>query len=64
MANLTEILNTLDPVSLKEINAVELLDRKDTKFFFAAQLLPQILDKLTPYYRILEVNQNRQIGYQ
>lgn len=45
------------------MNAVELLNRKDTKFFFASGQLPQILKGLQTNYRILEVNTKRQIGY-
>ena len=42
---------------------VKLLDRQDTKFVFNQIHLPLILDKIKPFYRILEINNERVFTY-
>lgn len=63
----TEIMNCLnlfDPISLKEMDSVKLLDRIDTKFVFHAELLPKILEEASVYYRMLEVKGTRMSQYE
>ena len=50
------LLNDFRTISLDELDKVKLLDRKDTKFVFNQNQLPSILEKIKPYYRILEIN--------
>ena len=57
------LLNDLQKVSLDELDTVSLLDRKDTKFVFNQIDLPHILEKLKPFYRILEINNDRVYTY-
>jgi len=57
------ILNQFQPIALPEMNAVELLDRKDTKFLFDVHSLYDILSDLREHYCVLEVNGVRLIGY-
>jgi len=56
MSSLNSILNTFDPITLKEMEAVTLLDRTDTKFTFKAEKLPEILNELKDHYKVLDVN--------
>lgn len=63
MIDFANILNRLHPISLQGMNAVELLNRKDTKFLFNINELPGILDDLANDYYILEVNNQRLISY-
>ena len=49
------VLDDLQTISLDELDKVKLLDRKDTKFVFNQNQLPSILEKIKPYYRILEI---------
>lgn len=64
MTNLTEVLNTMTPISLKEMDRVKLLNRTDTKFIFKANLLPSILEDITPFYSILNIDNKRTNSYQ
>lgn len=64
MSTLTEILASFNSVSLDEMDDVKLLDRLDTKFLFPIDQLPQILNNLQPFYRILEVEGNRSSQYE
>ena len=57
------LLNDLQTISLDELDKVELLDRKDTKFVFNQNQLPSILEKIKPYYRILEINNSPIFNY-
>ena len=57
------LLNDFQAVSLKELDKVKLLDRQDTKFVFNQIQLPLILEKIKPFYRILEINNDRVFTY-
>jgi|Marorgknorr_s2lv_3_1036020.scaffolds.fasta_scaffold18760_2 hypothetical protein len=57
------LLNDFQAVSLKELDTVRLLDRKDTKFVFNQIHLPLILEKVKPFYKILEINNDRVFTY-
>ena len=57
------LLNDIRTVSLDELDKVRLLDRKDTKFVFNQVHLPFILEKVKPFYRILEINNDRVFTY-
>ena len=57
------LLNDLQTVSLEELDNVKLLDRQDTKFVFNQIHLPLILDKIKPFYKILEINNDRVFTY-
>jgi hypothetical protein len=62
-----EVNNAIDafvPINLKEMDAVALLDRTDTKYLFHISKLPQLLLGLQPLYRMLEVNGIRQNRYE
>ena len=61
---LDAILKDFDPISLQEMENVKLLDRVDTKFTFRIDQLADILEKIVPHYRILDVNGVRANQYQ
>ncbi|PCI93448.1 MAG: transporter [Flavobacteriales bacterium] len=63
MDQLHNILQALDPISLKEMDRVKLQNRTDTKFVFNADLLPTILDEIKEYYSILEIKEKRTNSY-
>lgn len=56
MDGLNDILNTFEPITLDEMESVNLLDRTDTKFTFVASQLVPFLKELTQDYRVLEIN--------
>jgi hypothetical protein len=60
---LNDILQRFDPISLKEMDRVKLLNRTDTKFVFKRSDLPEILEKVCPHYSILEIENLRQNKY-
>ena len=51
-------------ISLKDLDKVRLLNRKDTKFVFSQANLLLFLDKLKPFYQILEINGLRTFSYE
>ena len=56
-------LSEFDSISLKDLDKVQLLNRKDTKFVFSQNKLLQLLDRLKPLYRILEIEGKRTFVY-
>ncbi len=56
MEKLQQIVNSFEPITLGEMDGVKLQDRTDTKFVFNIALLDEILEKLKPNYRMLDVN--------
>ena len=56
-------LSDFNSISLKDLDKVQLLNRKDTKFVFTQNSLAQLLDKLKSFYRILEIDGVRTFKY-
>ena len=56
-------LSEFNSISLKDLDKVQLLNRKDTKFVFSQNKLLQLLDRLKPFYRILEIEGKRIFVY-
>ena len=52
-------LSDFNSISLEDLDRVQLLNRKDTKFVFSQSKLLQLLDRLKPFYRILEIEGKR-----
>ena len=57
------LLNGLQTLSLDELDKVKLLDRQDTKFVFNQDQLPVILEKIRPFYKILEISNDLIFNY-
>ncbi len=51
------------PISLKEIAAVSLMKRTDTKFVIPMQKLAQVLESIGKYYKVLQIDDNRIMQY-
>lgn len=64
MQQLIEILNAFQPISLAEMDGVQLMNRTDTKFMFNNATLLEILPALVNQYRVLEVEHVRLNRYQ
>jgi hypothetical protein len=56
-------LSEYNSISLKDLDKVQLLNRKDTKFVFSQNKLLQLLDRLKPFYWILEIEGKRTFIY-
>ena len=54
--NIQEMASMFQPISLSELDSVQLQSRIDSKFYFRIEKLGEILKQLLPYYRLLEVN--------
>src|SRR5512135_2418123 len=63
MPILHEVIARYAPISLAEMERVELLDRMDTKYVFGSADLPALLEALLAEYRILEVDGKRGTDY-
>ncbi len=64
MEKLNAILAEFSSISLKEMENVKLMDRKDTKYVFKFQQLPEYLEQLKNDYSILVVETNRVSRYE
>ncbi len=53
---LAAVLKTFTPITLAEMEGVELMDRTDTKYIFNISQLPGVLENLSQYYKLLNVN--------
>ena len=62
--SLQNLLKDHQTLSLADLEKVKLLDRQDTKFVFNQVQLPLILDKIKPFYRILEINNDLLFTYE
>lgn len=64
MQNLENILSRFQPITLAEMDSVQLMNRTDTKFMLSVNDLEEILATLPHSYRVLEVNGIRQNRYE
>ena len=55
--------NDFQTLSIDELDKVKLLDRQDTKFVFNQDQLPVILEKIRPFYKILEISNDLVFNY-
>ena len=58
-----EHINEFLPTSLKEMDGVKLLSRCDTKFAFSVSVLKDLINRLTPFYNVLEIDGKRKHDY-
>ena len=56
-------LSLFQPITLKEMDGVSLMNRTDTKFVFEANLLPKILEEASTFYKSLEISNRRYADY-
>lgn len=64
MENLLNILATLEPITLAEMEGVALMNRTDTKFVFRFEKLGHFLQEISGDYRILDINGIRASRYE
>jgi len=64
MQNITDILNTYDPITLKEMESEMLMRRFDYKFKFHIRQLPFFLESVLSDYRVLAVDKIRLHKYE
>ncbi len=59
-----DLVHSMRPISLDEMDAIKLLNRNDTKYTIHERQLPEILKKLSPHYKALVVDNHRLILYE
>ena len=63
MVSIDQQITLFEPITLKEMDSVKLMNRKDTKFIFNEKMLPALLKDLTKNYKILEISKKRESQY-
>lgn len=58
-----QLLENFSPISLDEMDSVRLMNRVDRKYALHQSQLPFLLRRLTPFYRILEIDGQRFFRY-
>ena len=56
MSHFKDLIKDFEPITLDEMDEVKLMSRTDTKFAFSSSKLPQLLSRMLPFYRILNIN--------
>jgi hypothetical protein len=59
-----DILSSLEPISLSEMDGVSLMNRTDTKFVFRLDQLGGFLSEISKDYRVLDINGIRASKYE
>jgi len=63
LKDINKIVSDFESITLQNMDSVSLMNRVDFKYTFSNHLLPQVLKKALPYYKILEIEKNRIFGY-
>ncbi len=63
LENILEAVQHFDPITLEEMDAVQLMNRTDTKFVFHASKLEDLLGRSVNDYRMLEIGGKRIFQY-
>jgi hypothetical protein len=63
MPTFQQIVNTMDPVSLADMDSHALMNRVDTKYVLSAKCLPELLESVGHAYRVLSVETIRLSPY-
>lgn len=64
MTYLDHVTNTFEPISLREMDAVALLNRVETKYVLSTTQILTALQNLQSSYRILSIEHQRIHSYQ
>jgi hypothetical protein len=64
LSNVQEIISHYQPITLKEMDGVALMNRTDTKYLMSMSQLEDVLAEVAHHYRILDVNGLRSNHYQ
>ena len=57
--NLKSELSRFEKITLSEMDNVKLMSRTDTKFAFNISILPKVLEELSQFYRVMEIDGER-----
>ena len=54
--NIESILDRMSPISLDEMSGIRLMDRIDHKFIAPVSILPELLNEMSPLFRVQSIN--------
>lgn len=60
---IAQIVNSLESITLSEMDGVSLMKRTDTKFVIHERVLIEVLKSIKNQYRVLQINENRLLEY-
>jgi hypothetical protein len=63
MQNLSSYISNFEPIALKDMDSVQLMNRTDTKFIFNSARLAELLKQASNYYKILQIEEERDFPY-
>lgn len=63
MTELDNILTQIQPITLKEMDSVQLMNRVDTKYVLSKNQFLTLLKDLAPYYKALEISNLKTARY-
>lgn len=63
MSDIHASLRSFVPIHLDEMDGIKLMNRFETKYLFCIRKLPDLLDRLSGIYKILEIDQIRVFPY-
>jgi hypothetical protein len=63
LKEIKNVITKLDPISLTEMDSVQLMNRNDYKYTFHVKQLPLILAQLSEHYKVLEIDGVRGANY-
>jgi hypothetical protein len=61
--DIIEVLDSLKPIGLEEMDNVRLMNRFDTKYVLSVSKIPDFLTMLNGNYKVLEINKKRSSSY-
>jgi hypothetical protein len=61
--DIKQMMNSFQPITLKEMESVKLLNRIDTKYVINKEFLPVLLQTVAKDYRVLEIDNSRMFAY-
>jgi len=64
VSGIVQILKQFEPISLKDMESVKLMNRIDTKYIFTLKEFESIVGEIQDQYRILEISGNRLCRYE
>ena len=56
---INDLLEKMQPITLDEMVDIQLMERYDLKYVAPVSLLPQLLEKMRPYFSVLTINNTR-----
>ena len=63
ITQINPILKDMIPITLDEMQNIRLMDRIDSKYVASASLLPELLQKMIPFYKVQEIEEERIATY-